>query len=270
MIVSRALWCSLLGVLALACVLSACAGQHEGSNAPRLRAPTSEEATQASCYEQDHYDHGWRPGGARREAQCFRDDGCLGGLSQLSMEGRPICFKWAVGPDAPALRWSTSLTHPRLAADVPPPDSIYEGGFEETNDCLNEACTPQPRHSANAAPIYAEPDATSALVGTVPAGECVQPGDYRLRSAPLRGVVLEASDGFEAGDVIYSLAYQGEGFVEVWRRGETRDVETREMVVRWDAPPTIADPREGYWLWVARSNGEAGWAKTFRDSEACE
>jgi hypothetical protein len=194
---------------------------------------------------------------------------CFGGMGRSSGE-RPACYKWATAADAPALRWSTTLTNPRRAADIPPPDAIYEGGYEETNDCYNEACTPPPVRNPVAAPIYAAPDASSLRVGTVPAEECVQPGGYRLRSAPVRGVVLETHSGFDAGDVIYLLAYQGEGFVDIWRRGETTNVEYDEIVVRWDAPPATPDPREDNWIWVTRANGEAGWANSFRDYRICE
>lgn len=258
----------MLGALSL----SACAPLPASDlNAPALQEPTVEEAAQARCFVQSLYDGSWQPAYARRESHCFRDDSCFGGLGQASSGGRPLCHKWAIGPDAPALRWSRTLTHPRvIGPDIPPPEPIYEGGFEQTSDCFNEACTPPPMRFAAETILYAAQDASSPVVSAIPAGECVQRGEYRLFAAPRRGVVLETAAQFEAGDVIYQLAYQGEGFVAIWRRGEITDVEYDALVVRWDPPPPAPDPREGVWLRLTRANGVAGWARNpDGSSEGC-
>lgn len=264
----RALLSSMLGALAL----SACAPIAEPEVIlPEMQAPMAEEAAQARCFVQNLYDGSWAPAYARREAQCFRDDSCFGGLGQASSDGRPLCHKWAIAPDAPALRWSPALTHPRvIGPDIPPPEPIYEGGFEATNDCLDETCTPPPIQLNVARPLYAEPDASSRIIGAVSIGECVQPGEYRLRAAPLRGLVLETTDRFEAGEVIYQLAYQGEGYVGLWRRGEMSDFSPDDVVVRWDQPPATRHPQEGFWLQLTRANGVSGWARDpDRSDEAC-
>lgn len=255
----RAVLCSMLGALAL----SACAPIAEREVIlPEMQAPTAEEAAQARCFVQSLYDESWAPAYAGREAQCFRDDSCFGGLGQASSDGRPLCHKWAIAPDAPALRWSPALTHPRvIGPDIPPPEPIYEGEFEATNDCVNETCTPPPIRFNVATLLYAEPDASSAVVSTIPVGECVQPSEYRLRAAPLRGIVLETTDRFEAGEVIYQLAYQGEGYVGLWRRGEMSDFYIDDVVVRWDPPPATPHPAEGFWLRLTRADGASGWAR---------
>ncbi|MEJ0060308.1 MAG: hypothetical protein WDM79_12320 [Terricaulis sp.] len=92
-------------------------------------------------------------------------------------------------------------------------------------------------------PLYARADRTSPLVGTVAANECVKPEDYKILSAPQRGVVLEAHSPFEAGDVIYHLADVGEGFSTIWRRGEYLEAYESDMVVQWDDTSGPADPR---------------------------
>ncbi|NWG53343.1 MAG: hypothetical protein HXY28_06450 [Hydrogenophilaceae bacterium] len=225
-------------------------------------APQAEaEGASPACYVR--YDDGgaWMRE-RHREAQCFLADSCAGGLSQSTRDDRPFCAKWAIGPDAPALPWSAALTNPPLAQDIPPPQDIYEGHGEQTSDCYNEACTPPPVRITNATPLHARPDASSPVVATVTDGECVATtGDYKLRATPQRGVALDAFGDLTAGDVIYALAYAGDGFVTIWRRGETLDVDFSELAVRWDPPSAAADPRVGNWLELARADGARGWAR---------
>jgi hypothetical protein len=261
---SRVLWGLVLGAFALVGVLSACAGWRDEAAAPMLRAPTAEEAAQASCYQQSLYDGSWERAYSRREAQCFRDDSCFGGLGQTSSDGRPLCFKWAVAPDAPALRWSRTLTHPQPGVDIPPDEAVYDGGPEGTNE------EPPPMRMAADTPIYVERDVSSRLVGVIAAHECVQPDGVSIRSAPRRGVVLETTDAFTAGDVIYELAYQGEGYTSVWRRGEFSEISWDDVVVRWDAPPESDDPRLGLWTHYVRSDGSSGWSRDGQGRGGCE
>ncbi|MGD9981181.1 MAG: SUMF1/EgtB/PvdO family nonheme iron enzyme [Hyphomonadaceae bacterium] len=212
-----------------------------------------------ACYRSDDGGASWRQEHGLREAQCFQRDFCSGGLGQLtSSEGRP-CYKWALSAGAPALRWTASLIDPPLrGADIPPPQEIYEGSFEQTSD--DDDTNPRLRMSIDT-PIHASTDAASPIVALIPADECVQPGDYRLLSAPRRGVVIETIGQFAAGDVIYRLAYDGEGAFSIWRRGETLYATDDDVVVRWDAPSEPLDSRVGYWLHVTRADGVSGWVR---------
>lgn len=212
------------------------------------------DASGGACYIQDG--DSWRPSSwERREAQCFARDACSGGLGTEP----GVCLKWATSADAPALPWSTTLTHPRLAEDIPPPEDIYAGSYEMTSDCPEQGCAYGPaRFSANT-PLYARQDARSRVVATIPAEECaLKTGRDALLSAPRRGVVLETAGRFAAGDVIYLTNYDGEGYSTVWRRGEYVSEFQDEAVVRWENRPS--DPREGYWVEVTRANGQTGWA----------
>ena len=220
----------------------------------------SQEKPQPACFVRT--DGVWQPAYPGREAQCFERDSCTGGLAIKKGQ----CAKWAMGAEAPALPWSTTLTQPKLAADVPPPKDLYEGSYEMTSDCSEKGCAYASVRYAAATPLYAQRDARSRVVATVPAGECAQQtGKDALLSAPTRGVVLETAAGLDAGDVIYLTAYEGEGYSTIWRRGQYVSLEPDSVVVRWDARPT--DPREGYWVEVKRANGQTGWA---RDPEAGE
>lgn len=213
----------------------------------------------ASCYiNSDKDGRGWVPMEGLREAQCFARDTCNGGLG----DEQGLCLKWARDASAPALPWSTTLTQPRLKADVPPPDEIYAGSYEATSDCPEQGCAYGPARFSAATPLYSAQDLRSRVIATVPPTECaLKTGVDALLSAPMRGVVLETGGRFEAGDVIYLTNYEGEGFSTVWRRGEyLGQFQDDEAIVRWDRPQK-PDPREGYWVEVRRANGQKGWAK---------
>jgi hypothetical protein len=162
--------------------------------------------------------------------------------------------------DAPALPWSATLTNPRPLAHTPPPDRVYESTGEVSTECLDDGCAPAPKRVPVATPIYARADARAPVVGTIPAAECVQPGDTRVLSTPQRGIVLETTEGFTAGEVIYMLSYDGD--YTIWWRGEARGgiYSPDSVVVRWD-PETDDDPRTGLWVEYARANGQRGWAR---------
>lgn len=207
-----------------------------------------------------------------REAQCFQRDHCSGGLGEGGDDGARPCFKWAMAPEAPALRWSATLTNPPLAADVPPPDVAREATFESTSDdCFGPDCNLGAVRAATATTIRerAEPDAP--VVAAIAAGECVLVETSTLLQTPTRGVVLETFGAFAAGDVIYSLRYEGEGAESISRRGETLSVHASEApVIRWDPPRTPPDPRAGWWVKLRRANGQSGWAKKNEaDKEVC-
>ncbi len=190
-----------------------------------------------------------------REAQCFAQDTCTGGMG--NRPGR--CYKWAMGADAPALPWSATLTDPQPHAHMPPPDRVYESTGEVSTECLDGGCEPRPTRVPVATPIYARPDARAPVVGTIPAAECVQPGNARVLSTPRRGIVLETTEPFTAGEVIYMLYYDGD--YTIWWRGDAHGgiYSPDSVAVRWDSETD--DPRTGLWVEYARANGQRGWAR---------
>lgn len=223
------------------------------------------EASGPACYVQDGATwsaYTW----ANREAQCFVRDSCSGGAGD-DTEGR--CYKWAMSAEAPALRWSRTLTNPRLAHDVPPPQDLYAGDYEMTSDCPDQGCSYGPALFSNSTSLYADQDTRGRVVATIPVTECVlKTGNDSLLSAPRRGVVLETAERFVAGDVIYLTNYEGEGYSTIWRRGEYIQQFQDEVAVRWDEGPD--DPREGYWVEVRRANGQVGWVRNPEVGGGCD
>jgi hypothetical protein len=222
----------------------------------------AEDASGPACYLRgDETGRGWVQVGGR-EAQCFAQDSCSGGLGE-----RPgLCFKWALSADAPALPWSATLTNPRPVGDIPPPAGVRESSGEVSAECLDGGCEPHPTRVPVDTVIYARQDTTAPVVGTIQASECVQPGGERILSAPQRGVVLETTETFTAGEVIYLLRYDGD--YVIWWRGEEHSgaYSPNSVVVRWDEIE-VADPREGRWIQYTRANGQSGWARNPHTSE---
>jgi len=267
--IARALSISLIVAIALAGALSACAKQEEGL--PDATAPAQSDTALASgnsplpgpsCYLNSEDDgRGWVEVGGR-EAQCFAQDSCSGGLGERAR----LCFKWAMSADAPALPWSATLTNPQPIGDIPPPAGVRESTGEVSTECLDGGCEPGPTRVSIDTPIYARADARAQVVGTIQASECVQPRSERIFSAPRRGVVLETIEPFTAGDVIYLLSYDGD-YLIWWRGEEHRGVYSQgAVVVRWDETQTD-DPREGRWIEYTRANGQSGWARNPLSSE---
>jgi hypothetical protein len=233
-----------------------------------LRTPPRE---QPGCYRQIDMDgeQGWTPEDYR-EAVCFVASQCVAGREQGAGESDRSCFKWAMAWNEPALPWSDTLINSPLAVDVPPPEAIYEDEFEMTSESCVEDCE-YPARVAVETPIYVQRDPSSPLVSAIEAGECVLVENFSSLSAPVRGVVLETYGDYAAGDVIYSLAYAGEGAVSIWRRGEYMSTDFEDVAVRWDTPSQTIDPRVGVWWEVVRSNGQRGWIKRPQTSdETCD
>lgn len=244
MITSRSFWISLIGAVVIAGAVSSCATGNPSRTAV------------AQCYWLSNEGAGWleRPDIPNAEL-CFEMDSCSGGAG-LSGGG---CYKWAMSAEAPALSWSARRDAQPLASDVPPPQDIYQGSYEMTSDCPEQGCAYGPARFATNTLLYERQDTRAPIVATIPVGECaLKTGRDALLSSPRRGVVLETSGRFAAGDVIYLTNYDGEGYSTVWRRGEYISEFLDDVAVRWDDAPK--DPREGYWVEVARANGGTGWA----------
>jgi hypothetical protein len=289
MIRRRTLWLVRLAGGLSALALAACVAAPAPAEAPLAAAAAPDSASlpaaAAQCYWLSNAGEGWvaQPDLADPD-YCYELDSCAGGLG-LSGGG---CYKWAASADAPGIPWAefglidmsqaspetdpafpVVLTLPPglvLAEDIPPPEEIYQGAFEITSDTCFEDCPPVPTRAAAESPLYERTDVTSPRVGTVLAGECVGNLDYRLLSTPRRGIVIETGNDVAAGDVIYDLAYDGEGNYIAWRRGEQLTLSySYGPAVLWDDPPAERHPQEGYWLELQRADGTRGWA---RDVEA--
>lgn len=122
-----------------------------------------------------------------------------------------------------------------------------------------------------------QPSRTARAIATLAEGDWVRAQGSVNRVRPSRGVVVDEAQAqynsngggtLHLGDVVYSIDYEGEGFVTLWRRGDHiswYDSGEEGAGIRWDPRDQAqvdADNENGagFWLQVRRDNGQAGWA----------
>lgn len=158
----------------------------------------------------------------------------------------------------------------------PPVDA--DGFFDGVGSCPGEGCDVVAWHiMREPVALYAEPNRTAAVVATLAAGEWVRAGETVHRWRPSRGVVVSEVQNAQGGpsrlaegDVVYSVDYEGEGFITLWRRGDTLswydDGGDGDVIdgIRWDPrneTQAAADRAGGggWWIQMSRENGQTGW-----------
>ena len=208
-----------------------------------------------ACYERTR-DGGWRASQSlQTERLCFEYDSCGGGLGHSG----GACVKWAEGPGAPARPWTIS----RADYNAPPTEHRL---YAEHGACPFEGCTLGDWRARDTANLYERADLHSPIVGAVSVGEWVDAAESVSYLAPFRGAVVSAGEDLHEGDVVYLLGGQGEGFYDLWRRGEILQIfePDKDARIRWDqAPSTWHDVSvaagAGWWVRVERVNGRGGW-----------
>jgi hypothetical protein len=146
---------------------------------------------------------------------------------------------------------------------------LVDGYYVEPGDSCGEACPTFGKWKATAASeVYADASIDAEVIAHVVAGEMVTttPGHTLVR--PLRGVVQKAGGGLSAGEVVYQLLGDGEGFAfDVWRKGQVLSVEAEGA----NAPEITWDDRheEGplslWWVRVELPDGTKGWLRNPSD-----
>jgi hypothetical protein len=118
-------------------------------------------------------------------------------------------------------------------------------------------------------PVYAA-EGSARITGWAQKGDQLHAIAGNLYLKPRRGVVRKDNDPFKTGDVIYVLDPQGEGYMNVWRRGAISTwyvPEDKDGVVTWDRPADAAAPV--WWVKVKRGGRVIGWLRNPHDVE-CE
>lgn len=156
---------------------------------------------------------------------------------------------------------STAPGEAAAAAEGPPTvDGVYT-----YPDCEGEGgCNYRNWRTVQLTPLLAEHSRRAAVLGTLMPGEWVHVEELATRLVPRRGVVREDTSDLRAGEVVYGLEYEGEGFLSIWRRGERASVGYEEQpAIEWDQErASVADLESlGTWARVTRENGQAGWVR---------
>jgi hypothetical protein len=104
------------------------------------------------------------------------------------------------------------------------------------------------------------------VVGRIKKGERVLALTGEVHSVPLR-VIAQHDDsdaGVKAGDTIYILHYEGEGYYKVWHDGKVVDVE--------NFSDKAAQPKATWWVKLKARSGAIGWTvehSNFGNQDAC-
>lgn len=179
------------------------------------------------------------------------------------------CAQTGAGAPSPLASEAWIQTQAHLPDGGPPVDA--DGLYNGVGSCPGEGCAIALwQVMREPVSLYAQPNRTAAVVATLSAGEWVRAGERVHRWRPGRGVVageMEAAYGAEErhlknGDVVYSIDYEGEGWVAIWRRGDTFSSDGSGIV--WDEfneAQHAADQAGGggFWLQMHRENGQTGW-----------
>jgi hypothetical protein len=152
--------------------------------------------------------------------------------------------------------------------DGPP---LVNGYYVQSGDNCTEACPTFGKwHATAATDVYAEAAPDADVIGHIAAGETVTTAPGQTLVRPLRGVVQKPGGGLNAGEVVFQLLDDGEGFsFDVWRNGEILNVQAEGA----NAPAITWDDRheEGplslWWVRVELANGTKGWLRNPSDFE---
>ncbi len=151
---------------------------------------------------------------------------------------------------------STRSTAVVSAGEPPTIDGVYvfpgcegEGGCPFRNWRTIEPTT-----------LLAEQSPTASALATLAPGEWVSVEAVETRLVPVRGVVREGAQDLRAGEVVYQLEYEGEGYSNYWIRGERGSLDG-SVQVDWEQQPEspAVQATLGLWARVRRENGQVGW-----------
>lgn len=158
---------------------------------------------------------------------------------------------------------STFMGSPQPVAQDGPP--LVNGYYVEPGDRCTEACPTFGQWRATGpSDVFAEAQDTAPVIARIVEGDVVTttPGQTVVR--PLRGTVQKPGGGLNAGDVVYQLLGDGEGFsFDVWRKGEVLNVDAdgdNAPVIQWDEKPDNA-PLSAWWVRVELKDGTKGWLR---------
>jgi hypothetical protein len=179
-------------------------------------------------------------------------------------------------PEAAPNAWMQNLTN--LPDGGPPVDA--NGLYNNMGSCPGEGCSISTwQRVRQQARLFEQPTPTSHVVATLAEGEWVRAQNSVHRWRPVRGVVVDEAQAqyysnggapLHVGDVVYTIDYEGEGFVTLWRRGDNAswyDPGGEDPAVggiRWErVDPSQRDVDNangaGFWLQVQRDNAQTGW-----------
>jgi hypothetical protein len=151
---------------------------------------------------------------------------------------------------------------PEPSSDGPP---LVNGYYVEPGDRCGESCPTFGTWVATGeTAVYERAEAGALVIANISPGDRVKTSPGQTLVRPLRGTVQKPGGGLNAGDVVYRLLDDGEGFTfDVWRDGKVLNVEaegTAAPVIVWDEPGS-SGPSSIWWVQVELADGRKGWLR---------
>jgi hypothetical protein len=153
-----------------------------------------------------------------------------------------------------------SVVTAQTTGEQKPPNVYIDKGA-----CPFECCTYREWIARTDVTLLDSPNGKK-VVGRIKKGERVLALTGEVHSVPLR-VIAQHDDsdaGVKAGDTIYILHYEGEGYYKVWHDGKVVDVETFS--------DKAAQPKATWWVKLKTRSGAIGWTvehSNFGNQDAC-
>jgi hypothetical protein len=152
-------------------------------------------------------------------------------------------------------------SHTARSADDLKPPSIYV----DKGACPFECCTYREWVARTDLTLVDSPDGKK-VVAQIKKGENVLALTGEIHSVPLQ--IVSPHDypdaGVKAGDTIYMLHYEGEGFWKVWHDGKLVEID--------NLPDKGTKPKTTWWVKLKTSSGAVGWTvehHNFENQDAC-
>jgi hypothetical protein len=153
-----------------------------------------------------------------------------------------------------------SFSTAHSADELKPPNIYVDNGA-----CPFECCTYREWVARTDLTLLDSPDGKK-VVAQIKKGEKVLAITGEIHSVPLQ--IVSPHDypdaGVKAGDTIYILHYEGEGFWKVWHDGELVEID--------NLPEKSPKPKITWWVKLKTSSGTIGWTvehRNFDNQDAC-
>ena len=155
---------------------------------------------------------------------------------------------------------ASSVIAAQTSGEKKPPNVYVDKGA-----CPFECCTYREWEALADVAILDTPNGEKT-VGRVKKGEKVEALTGEVHSVPLRVVVRHdyPDSGVKAGDAVYVLHYEGEGYWKVWHDGKALSVA--------DFSEEGPEPKSTWWVKLKTRSGVVGWTVShgnFGNQDAC-
>jgi hypothetical protein len=150
--------------------------------------------------------------------------------------------------------------------------------FIDQGACPFEGCVYRQWTVTSDTVLYNRPAGTK-VVAMVRKGETVNAINGEVRVVPTPMIVVLKHENFRVGDKVYLLTYLGEGWMEVWFKGQI-SCEEVPFIQSWmpdkdDVWPTCTEPSSDcwgriekrepaeWWILIKTHYGQRGWTKQY-------